>query len=62
LENYLDIKFRLFYEHKVDQNWIENIPYYEYQIFLDNLNKKIEAENVEAQSADGLKQIFSFSK
>jgi hypothetical protein len=43
-------------------NWIESIPYYEYQIFLDNINKKIEAENMEAQSADGLKQVFSFSK
>jgi hypothetical protein len=43
-------------------NWIENIPYYEYQIFLDNLNKKIETENMESQSADGLKQVFSFSK
>ena len=56
------IKFRLFYEHGVDMNWIESIPYYEYQIFLDNINKKIEAENMEAQSADGLKQVFSFSK
>jgi hypothetical protein len=58
----LAIKFRLFYEHGVDMNWIENIPYYEYQIFLDNLNKKIEVENMESQSADGLKQVFSFSK
>jgi hypothetical protein len=23
-------------------NWVENVPYYEYQIFLANLNKKIE--------------------
>ena len=43
-------------------DWLENIPYYEYQLFLDSVNKKIEAENLEAQSADGLKQIFSFSK
>lgn len=58
----MDIKFRLFHEHGVDMDWLENIPYYEYQLFLDSVNKKIEAENLEAQSADGLKQIFSFSK
>jgi hypothetical protein len=43
-------------------NWIENVPYYEYQIFLANLNKKIEAENIENQESEGLKQLFNFSK
>jgi hypothetical protein len=42
--------------------WIENIPYYEYQIFLDGLNKKIEKDNMEAQSSDGVKELFNFKK
>lgn len=58
----MDIKFRLFYEHDLDMNWIENVPYYEYQIFLANLNKKIETENLENQESEGLKQLFNFSK
>jgi hypothetical protein len=52
----------LWYEHKLDPDWIESIPYYEFQIWLEKLNKAIEARNAELQTEDGKKQVFSFSK
>jgi hypothetical protein len=42
--------------------WLESIPFYEYQIFLDKLNSAIELENAEIQAGDGVKQLFSFTK
>jgi hypothetical protein len=40
---------------------IENLPFYEYQIFIDKLNEKIEAENKKVAQGD-LVEAFSFSK
>jgi hypothetical protein len=62
LENFLDIKFRLWNEHGLDPEWIENIPFYEYQIWIDKLNVSIEVENEEARTKKGLKEVFSFTK
>jgi hypothetical protein len=62
LENFFDIKFRLWNEHGLDPNWVETIPYYEFQIWLDKLNKAIEEKNAEAQIDGGMKQVFSFSR
>jgi len=62
LENYFEIKFRLWSEHNLDPNWVESIPYYEFQIWLDKLNKLIEKKNAEAQTESGMKQVFSLSK
>jgi hypothetical protein len=62
LENFFDVKFRLWNEHGLDPEWVENIPFYEYQIWIDKLNKVIEQENAETQAKSGLKQLFSFSK
>jgi G:T-mismatch repair DNA endonuclease (very short patch repair protein) len=59
---FFEIKFRLWYEHKLDPEWLESIPYYEFQIWLEKLNKAIEAKNAELQSEDGKKQVFSFTK
>jgi hypothetical protein len=62
LGNYFDIKFRLFDEHGVNMDWLESIPFYEYQIFLDKLNDSIEKENAEIQAGEGVKQLFSFTR
>ena len=62
LENYFDLKFRLWNEHKLDPEWIEKIPYYEYQIWLEKLNRVVEKENKEAQEESGQNEVFSFSK
>lgn len=62
LENFFDIKFRLWKEHGLDPEWVESIPYYEYQIWIDKLNSAIELENAENQAAGGLTQLFSFTK
>jgi hypothetical protein len=62
LENFFDIKFRLWKEHELDPEWIENIPFYEYQIWIQKLNKVIEQENADVQAKGGLKQIFNFTQ
>ena len=60
LENFFDIKFRLWNEHKMDPGWLESIPFYEYQIWLDKLNDSIEKENKKALADSGKSEIFSF--
>ena len=62
LENFFDIKFRLWQEHKLDPVWIENIPYYEFQIWLDKLNVVIEEENNENLEESGKKNVFTLRR
>jgi hypothetical protein len=42
-------------EHGLDPNWIESIPFYEYQIWIEKLNK-------EAIEESGKIELFNFSK
>lgn len=49
-------------EHGLDPDWVEKIPYYEYQIWIDKLNQAVEKENKEALEEAGKKELFSFSK
>ena len=62
MENFFDLKFRMWKEHGLDPNWIESIPYYEYQIWIDKLNKAVEKENRENLEESGKKELFNFSK
>jgi hypothetical protein len=62
LENFFDIKFRLWHEHKIDPNWLESLPFYEYQIWLDKLNAAIEQENADKQTEEGVKQLFNLTR
>jgi hypothetical protein len=49
-------------EHGLDPDWIERIPYYEYQIWIDKLNQAVEKENKEALEESGKVELFSFFK
>jgi hypothetical protein len=49
-------------EHGLDPIWIESIPYYEYQIWLDKLNLAVEEENRQIAEESGKKELFSFSR
>ena len=49
-------------EHGLDPEWIEKIPYYEYQIWLDKTNKAVEKSNKEILESSGKVEIFNFSK
>ena len=62
LENYFDLKFRMWKEHGLDPAWIESIPFYEYQIWLDKLNDAVEKENKKNLEDSGQTEVFSFSK
>jgi G:T-mismatch repair DNA endonuclease (very short patch repair protein) len=56
------LKFRLWNEHKLDPEWIEKIPYYEFQIWLDKINKSVEKQNKENMEDAGQSEVFNFSK
>jgi len=62
LENFFDLKFRMWKEHGLDPNWIESIPYYEYQMWIEKLNQAVERENRESLEESGKKELFNFSK
>ncbi len=62
LENYFDIKFRLWREHAINPDWLESIPFYEYQIWIDKLNDSVEKENKKRLAESGQVEVFSFSK
>jgi hypothetical protein len=61
LSNYFDIKFRLWEEFKVSIDSLESLPFYEYQMYIDKLNKKIEDQNQKNAQGD-LVEAFSFTK
>ena len=60
LANYFDIKFRLWEEFKLSIDNLERLPFYEYQLFIDKLNEKIERENKKIEQGD-LVEAFSFT-
>jgi hypothetical protein len=61
LENYFNLKFRLWKEHSVDPSWVETIPFYEYQIWVDMLNKYVDKENKKALEESGQSEVFNFT-
>jgi len=61
LTNFFDIKFRLWEEFKLSIDHLEKLPFYEYQIFIDKLNEKIEKENNQKEQGD-LVEAFSLTK
>jgi len=62
LENFFDLKFRMWKEHGLDPNWVESIPFYEYQIWIEKLNQAVEKDNKEALEESGKVELFNFSK
>jgi len=41
---------------------VETLPFYEYQLVVQKLNKHIEEQNKRNMERNGLKEAFSFSK
>ena len=62
LENFFDLKFRLWREHDLDPAWIESLPFFEYQMWIEKLNLAIEKENKKTMEESGQTEVFSFSK
>jgi hypothetical protein len=62
LENFFDLKFRLWKEHGLDPKWVESIPFYEYQIWVDKINVYVEKENKRIQEESGQTEVFNFKK
>jgi len=62
LENYFDIKFRLWREHGIDPTFLESLPFYEYQLWIEKINESIEIESQEDMESKGFKQVFSLKK
>jgi hypothetical protein len=42
-------------------DWIETLPYWEFQLWIDKLNEHIEKKNSENSSGDGKVQVFNLT-
>ena len=62
LANYFDLKFRLWKEHGLDPEWVEKIPFYEYQIWIDMVNAATEEDNSQTLEAAGKKSVFNLRR
>ena len=62
LANYFDLKFKLWKEHGLDPAWLEGIPFYEYQIWIDKLNTAIEEDNNQTLEIAGKKSVFTLRR
>ena len=60
LDNYYEIRFRLWEEFGMSPNIIEKMPYFEFYDLIERMNDKIESINKERLNGD-LTEIFSFS-
>jgi len=52
----------LWREHGIDPVFLEGIPFYEYQLWIEKINESIEIESQEDMEARGFKQVFSLKK
>lgn len=42
--------------------FLESLPFYEYQLWIEKINQSIEIESNEDMEAKGFKQVFSLKK
>jgi hypothetical protein len=61
LDNYFEIKLKFAKDHNISFSELEKLPYFEFQILLNKLNKEIDEKNKKiTQEKDGLVPIFNF--
>lgn len=61
LDNYFDIKLKLAKDYNISFRELESLPYFEFQILLNKLNKEIEENNKRiTQEKEGLVPVFNF--
>jgi hypothetical protein len=46
----------------VDPDFLESLPFYEYQLWIEKINEYIEVESQEDMESKGFKQVFSLKK
>jgi hypothetical protein len=46
----------------MDPDWIEALPFYEYQMWVEKLNRYIEKENKKLMEESGQNEVFNFKK
>jgi hypothetical protein len=42
--------------------FLENLPFYEYQLWIEKINQSIEIESQEDMESNGFKQVFNLKK
>ncbi len=42
--------------------FLEDLPFYEYQLWIEKINQSIEIESQEDMESKGFKQVFSLKK
>jgi len=43
-------------------DFLESLPFYEYQLWIEKINEHIEVESQEDMESRGFKQVFSLKK
>jgi hypothetical protein len=62
LENYFELKFRLWNEHDISPDWLESLTFYEFQMWVDKLNQYVVKENKKILEDSGQTEVFNFQK
>lgn len=63
LDNYFEIKRKLAKDHNISFSELEKLPYFEFQIILEKINREIEERNKKIiKEKDGLVPIFNLTK
>jgi hypothetical protein len=60
LDNYFEIKLKFAKDYNIPFSELEKLPYFEYQILLEKLNKEIEEKNKRiVKEKDGMVSLFN---
>jgi hypothetical protein len=60
LDNYFEIKLKFAKDYNISFSELEKLPYFEYQILLEKLNKEIEEKNKKiVKEKDGMVHLFN---
>ena len=62
LENFFEIRKVFAKDHNITFSELDKLPYYEFQILLDSINKDIEEENTrKLEKSTGMVEVFNLS-
>ena len=63
LDNYFEIKLKFAKDYNISFSELEKLPFFEYQILLEKLNKEIEEKNKKiVREKEGMVPLFNLGK
>ena len=63
MDNYFEIKLKFAKDYNISFSELEKLPFFEYQILLEKLNKEIEEKNKKiVKEKEGMVPLFNLGK